>query len=162
MFTSIFTKKIGILCLPLYQFPADHERAGVTVQCTVILTRLAYSQNNPFVRRTLLLISDLISNKRILFVNDDLWSLVSLETVSSSIFHFPLLSVSLPNGSPLPVGRSNLVPSSISSPILTDIEQIPQLHLRPFLHNIGCGCIVICYFTCQCSFSPQFLPYKIF
>ena len=120
------------------------------------------SQNNPFVLRVLLLIVDLITNRRILFVNNDLWSLVLLETVSSSIFHFPLLPVSLPNGSPLPVGRSNLVPSSISSPILTDIEQNPQLHLLPLLHNIGCGWVDVVISDPSSSFTINLPRHDLF
>ena len=90
--------------------PSHHHTASTTVK-TILLSS------------GVLLIIEGITNKRI----ESSWSLrISLETVSSSMFHSP------PSfQSPLPVGRTNFVPSSISSPILTDIEQIPQLQLGP-------------------------------
>ena len=120
----------------------------------------AHSQNNPFVLRVLLLILDLIKNRRILFVNNDLWSLISLETVSSSIFHFPLLPVSLPNGSPLPVGRSNLVPSSFLLQFWPILNKFPNCTFGP-----SCTILVVddvvrlpqCIFSFCSQFTTAFV-----
>ena len=90
--------------------PSHHHTASTTVK-TILLSS------------GVLLIIQGITNKRI----ESSWSLrISLETVSSSMFHSP------PSfQSPLPVGRSNLVPSSFLLQFWPILNKFPNCTFGP-------------------------------